>query len=186
MNNISLHNMKCIDINIVHDDHLIGVLRKHDEIIEQLGPSGIKAVAFNTVYDESGNKLDILDRFMWNTQKFLNIIRAYNKTAIVFKRSYRIDQWYASTGGKPRRNVNSVVLPKWLVISKKGINKTKLKLSEIYFYDHLSVMISNKVSFDKYMDNSIVEKATHIEKLNKIVRPEILTEVLAGLRAGAT
>lgn len=180
MNNASLHEVKRLNTIPIHVDNIISVMRKHDEIIEQLGPSGIKAVAFNVVYDGMGNRLDILEHYMWNTNEFNNIVRAHGKTAIVFKRGYNIDQWMASRGGKPTKNTKHALIPKWLVISKKGINKTKLQMSQIYFYDHLSVMLSNKVSFDKYMDNSILERATYVEKFKQHLIPEILTQLRAG------
>ena len=68
------------------------------------------------------------------------------------------------------------MVPKYLVISKRGINKSKLDNDQIYYYNHLDILMSNKATFDRLLDSSIVARSESIIKWasNPIV-PEIQT-----------
>ena len=155
---------------------IMSLIDKHNEILKSINNDKVKAVAFNFLYSADGRIIDINDLYIHRTKEIENIFIANKFSTSTMAKTGYIDSW-RSLGGKAfeKKSVGFMV-PKYLVISKRGINKSKLDNDQIYYYNHLDILMSNKATFDRLLDSSIVARSESIIKWasNPIV-PEIQT-----------
>lgn len=145
------------------------VLKKYEQITALSSNVDIKAVAFNHIYSQDGTRIDLIDLYMYNSREFDNLFKAHGMTYVIFNKNFNMDQWL----GVGRKVTNKVIIPKWIVIGKRGINKAKLPYSQIYFYDHIKILMGNKVTFDNYLEESIRTQATYLSKFSSPLEASI-------------
>lgn len=156
------------------DEIAMTLFKKHDEVLLNLKSKDFKAVAFSILYNSDNRIIDICDAYVNNMKYFETLIVSNGFSSAVMANTTRVDQYY-STGGKlATKKTKDYINIKYLVISKRGINKKKLPVNKIYFYNHLEVLMTNRLTFDKFLDESIASRADSLVKWDgKVINPNV-------------
>lgn len=156
--------INCIDGAYVLDELIHDLIKKHDEIVAKSNGQ-IRAVAFNFLYSQDCRIIDICNAYIDNHREFENILVANRMSTALYANTTKAVTFYRPLGN----NTKSYLNPKYFVISKRGINKAKLHPDEVYFYNHLEILLAQKLTFDKLLEESIVKRMDALVKWNNIV-----------------
>lgn len=145
------------------DELVMNLIKKHNEVISKMN-GGIKAVAFNILYSDDLRLVDICEAYNQHTTAIENILRANGFSTALLANTSHLSKWFMGGNYKAGFNISKAINIKYLIISKKGINKKKLSMDKIYFYNHLEILMTNKLSFDKLLEESITNRANTMIK----------------------